>query len=111
MLAGDFTAITSPACNGGKQIALKAPFVNNRLDPSLFDKPALKVASMLPAAADACGTLNWGAVNKTNEWQIVDKVDYQINAKHSILDSVRLPVNHDLHWKPYYTFVDGARDQ
>src|SRR5215813_4856749 len=29
MLAGDFTAITSPACNGGKQIALKAPFTNN----------------------------------------------------------------------------------
>ena len=30
MLAGDFTAFASPACNGGRQIALRAPFVNNR---------------------------------------------------------------------------------
>jgi hypothetical protein len=84
MLAGDFTTITSPACNGGKQIALKGPFVNNRIDPSLFDKPALKVASMLPAATDPCGTFNWGAIQKINEWQLVDKIDYQINPKHSI---------------------------
>ena len=32
MLAGDFTAFASPACNGGRQIALRAPFVNNRLE-------------------------------------------------------------------------------
>src|SRR5947199_2158337 len=38
MLAGDFTAITSPACNAGRQITLRAPFVNNRIDPSLLDK-------------------------------------------------------------------------
>src|SRR5215469_8560727 len=36
MLRGDFTAITSPACNGGKQITLKAPFVNNLIDPAQF---------------------------------------------------------------------------
>jgi hypothetical protein len=84
MLAGDFTTITSAACNNGKAITLKAPFVNNRIDPSLFDKPALKVASMLPAATDGCGTFNWGAIQKINEWQLVDKVDYQINPKHSI---------------------------
>src|SRR5262249_50874615 len=34
MLAGDFTAFASPLCNGGRQIALRAPFVNNRVDPS-----------------------------------------------------------------------------
>src|SRR5262249_41624796 len=74
MLAGDFTTIASPACNAGKAIALKGPFVNNRIDPSLFDKPALKVASMLPAATDACGTFNWGGIQRVNEWQLVDKV-------------------------------------
>src|SRR5215831_5483852 len=41
MYAGDFTAITSPACNSGRQITLKAPFVNNRIDPSLFSKAAV----------------------------------------------------------------------
>ena len=42
MLAGDFTALASPACNGGRQIALRAPFVNNRVDPALFSPAALK---------------------------------------------------------------------
>ncbi len=101
MLAGDFTGITSPACNGGRQITLRGPFSNNRIDPSTFDKPALKVASMLPAATDACGTLNWGAVQKSNEYQIVDKVDYQINSKHSIFGrniftTFQVPIPYDL---------------
>ena len=30
MLAGDFTAFASPACNSGRQIALRAPFVQAR---------------------------------------------------------------------------------
>src|SRR6478672_6177188 len=36
MLAGDFTAITSPACNAGRQITLTGPFAgaNNKIDPS-----------------------------------------------------------------------------
>ena len=34
MIAGDFTALASPACNGGTQVTLRAPFVNNRVDPA-----------------------------------------------------------------------------
>ena len=34
MMAGDFTTFASPACNAGRQIALRAPFVNNRIDPA-----------------------------------------------------------------------------
>ncbi len=37
MLAGNFTDLTSPACNGGKQITLKAPFVNNMVPVSLLN--------------------------------------------------------------------------
>ena len=33
MLAGDFTAFASPACNNGRQIVLRPPFVNNQIDP------------------------------------------------------------------------------
>src|SRR5262249_42222208 len=56
-----------------------------------------KVASMLPTAQDACGTVNWGSVTKSNEWQLVDKIDYQISGKHSIfgrtiLTSLDVPV-------------------
>src|ERR1041385_3983355 len=45
MLAGDFTTISSPACNAGRQISLRAPFTNNRIDPALFSPVALKVTS------------------------------------------------------------------
>src|SRR5438552_363356 len=38
MTNGDFTTFASPACNSGRQITLKAPFTNNRMDPSLFSK-------------------------------------------------------------------------
>src|SRR5204863_8541488 len=45
MLAGDFRALASPACNSGKQITLAAPFVNNQVNPSSLSAPALKFAS------------------------------------------------------------------
>src|SRR5205809_4768483 len=43
MLAGDFTSIASAACNGGRQITLRAPFVNNRIDPAQFSTVALNL--------------------------------------------------------------------
>jgi hypothetical protein len=49
MLAGDFSAFASPACNAGRQIALRAPFVNNQVSPSLFSPAALNVTKKLPA--------------------------------------------------------------
>src|SRR5207248_10065216 len=38
MLAGDWSTFASPACNAGRAIALRAPFVNNRIAPSLYDR-------------------------------------------------------------------------
>src|SRR5262249_38749872 len=45
MLAGNFSAIASPACNGGKQISLSAAagFVNNTISPSSFSPVALNL--------------------------------------------------------------------
>src|SRR5438094_2042327 len=43
MLAGDFTKITSPGCNGGRQINLKTPFVNNQIPRAQLSQPALKL--------------------------------------------------------------------
>src|SRR5207248_2869237 len=34
MLAGDFTTIASGACNNNRPVTLKAPFVDNKVDPS-----------------------------------------------------------------------------
>src|SRR5437870_6120610 len=57
MMAGDFTTFASPACNGGRQITLAAPFVGNRINPAQFSAPAVKVAGMLPQSPDPCGRI------------------------------------------------------
>src|ERR1051325_3462951 len=84
MLAGDFTTFAAPACNSGRQIALKAPFVNNRIDPSLFSKAAVNIAGRFPKAQDDCGKVIFGLVDRPDEMKAVGKVDYQWNAKHSV---------------------------
>src|SRR6266478_6382597 len=51
MMAGDWTAFASPACNAGRQISLKAPFSNNRIDPTLYSQPAINMLNrILPQA-------------------------------------------------------------
>src|SRR5207302_8512740 len=45
ILAGDWTAFTSPTCNSGRQITLRAPFANNRIDPSLYSKAAINIGA------------------------------------------------------------------
>src|SRR5439155_20362874 len=54
VLAGDFTAIASPACNAGRQITLRGPFANNRINPALFDKAGVAIANKLPKSYDPC---------------------------------------------------------
>jgi len=84
MLAGDFTAFSSPQCNAGRQIALRAPFVNNRIDPALFSPAALKLTSMLPSTTDPCGQVIWGSPRDSNESQAIGKLDYQWQANHTV---------------------------
>src|SRR5438552_12661478 len=38
ILAGDWTAFTSPICNAGRQIMLRPPFTDNRIDPALYSR-------------------------------------------------------------------------
>ncbi len=84
MLAGDWTAITAPACNAGRPVALRAPFANNRVDPSVFSAAAVNLAKRLPAPSDSCGRATFGQSIKYDEHVIVGKVDYQINERHSL---------------------------
>ena len=83
MLAGDFTAFASPACNSGVQRNLSAPFAGNRIDPALFSKAALNITNKLPKTDDPCGLVQYGLPSATDEGQYVGKVDYQVNNKHS----------------------------
>ncbi|HET9831826.1 MAG TPA: carboxypeptidase regulatory-like domain-containing protein, partial [Vicinamibacterales bacterium] len=84
MLTGDMTAFTSPACNNGRQIALGAPYVNNKVTSAQLSKAALNIAAKLPTTTDPCGLVQYGLPTASDEWQQVTKVDYQLNAKHRL---------------------------
>jgi hypothetical protein len=86
MLAGDFTAAASPACRAAGQLTLKAPFVNNQMNPALFSPAAVKIANSgwLPTTTDPCGAVRFSAPMNSNQTQYVARVDYQLSANHSI---------------------------
>jgi len=86
MLAGDFTAFASPACNGGRQITLRAPFVNNQVNPALFSTAAVGLSKLLPQTTDACGRILFGGTTnpKTNLNMGVARIDYQLSDKNSV---------------------------
>jgi len=84
MLAGDFTAFTSPACNSGRQIALRAPFVNNRIDPSQFSPAAMNLARRLPTTTDPCGETRFSLPSDRDEGQAIGRVDYQRTANDTL---------------------------
>jgi hypothetical protein len=98
MMAGDWTAITSPACNAGRQVTLRAPFVNNRIDPALYSKPALFIVNWkgklpFPTTQNPCGEFTFGGaydsrVSTLNLASYVGKVDYQKSDKHSLFGRV-----------------------
>jgi outer membrane receptor protein involved in Fe transport len=84
MLGGDFTAVTSPACTGGRQINLGGGFVGNRIDPALFSPAALRLASKLPSTTDPCGQITYSTTADNNEGQALGRIDYQQSSNHSI---------------------------
>jgi hypothetical protein len=77
MLAGDFTAFASPACNGGRQITLRGGFENNRIDPARFSRAALNLVKFLPTTTDPCGLVTYTLGNDSSERQYVGRMDYQ----------------------------------
>lgn len=85
MLSGDFTAFASPACNAGRQITLRAPFVGNRVSPALFSPAAVSVTKYLPVATDPCGQVQMGIPNNNSEHLALGKIDYTISQSQSIL--------------------------
>src|SRR5258706_9021134 len=92
MLAGDWTAFSSPACNAGVQRTLRAPWVNNRIDPTQYSKVAVfianKVLASQPVPPNECGLVTFGAPTQQNFKLFVGKVDYQKTDKHSIFGRV-----------------------
>ena len=79
MLAGDFTERTSPACNAGRQITLRAPFVNNRVDPSVVSPISKAISKFLPTPTNGCGEVKYTAPIKQNNPQVVARLDFQLS--------------------------------
>ncbi len=110
MLTGDFTTIASPACNSGRQVTLRAPFINNRIDPSLFSTPAVNMVKRNPATSDPCGKILFGQKSNNNEHVSVGKIDYQWSDKHSLFGRYELaqldaPNNYD--GKTWFSLTEG----
>ena len=112
-LSGDFTTFASAACNGGKAITLKAPFVNNQIDRSKIDPAAIALSKKLPTPDDACGRVHYGNQNLKNQHMGIARVDYQRSANHSIFgrylaDSVDNPAPATLSHNALSSGVNGA---
>ena len=84
VLAGDWTALTAPQCNAGRQITLRPPFDNNRIAPGLYSKAAMNIAAKLPKTSDPCGLVTFGNRTKSNTYQIIGRGDYQLTAQQSL---------------------------
>lgn len=86
MRNGDFTGVTSPPCNSGKQITLPASagFAGSIIAASRLNPAALKFAAGLPIPSDPCGKVQYGLLNDSTEHLSLVKVDYQLNEKQSI---------------------------
>jgi hypothetical protein len=85
-LAGDFTALASPACNNGFQRTLPASlgFSNNQIEPKSLNPVAVAISKTLPVSSDPCGRTLYGLVANQDEDLVVSKLDYTISPKQSV---------------------------
>ncbi len=82
-LKGDFTQIASAACNNGVAKNLSSPFTGNQVPESSLNSVALKYLQLIPVSSDPCGRYIYGIPNSNHEHQVVGRVDWQVNDKHS----------------------------
>jgi hypothetical protein len=107
MLTGDFSTVASPPC-ATSNLQLKnplngnAPFTNNQIPQSMLNPIAVKIATnYLPlASADRCGKVTFGIPITGDEQQVIGRVDWAHNEKHSLfgryfIDAFKNPATYD----------------
>jgi hypothetical protein len=93
MLAGDFTTFASTQCNA-TAVALRSPFVNNRIDPAQFSPAALRIVSRMNLTTnDPCGRINYSRSRPEDEGQYIGKIDFQLSQSNSIFGRYMLTKN------------------
>jgi hypothetical protein len=92
MLAGDFSTITSPACNGGKQITLSPAlgFTNNQISPAAFSPVAMNLEKLLPTPINGYGEVIYGLKANTDENIAIARVDFMKNEKSTFFARVEV---------------------
>jgi hypothetical protein len=81
MLAGDFSGCGFPQLHDP---STGTPYLNNQIPATQFTQQALAIVKLLPAAQGPCGQVSFGPVQKINEYQVLGRMDYQINNQHSL---------------------------
>jgi hypothetical protein len=80
MLRGDFSGCSTYPATIRDPLS-NAPFANKQIPVSRFNTPALNIVKLLPTSVDPCGQTKFGPITKSNEYQVLGRVDYQINEK------------------------------
>ena len=93
-LNGDFTGLTSPACNGGvqKNLLASAGFVNNTIAASQLNPVGVAIAKTFPVSTNPCGSVTYGLQQGSDESLYSARVDYQLSDKNSLFG--RLMIAH-----------------
>ena len=60
---------------------VRAPFVNNRIDPALFAVPAVNVTKILPTTNDPCGQIRFGRKTNSDENVHIGKASSHATSK------------------------------
>jgi hypothetical protein len=82
MIAGDWSGC--PQLLNPLPASVKSLFVNNQIDPALYDPGTVKLAKLLPPSTTACGNTSYGVTTHVNEGQYLGRGDYQISPKQSL---------------------------
>src|SRR5437899_3997773 len=71
------------------------PYTTLFRSPLSFDPVALNLVKKLPTTNDRCGLITFGVPGNLDSKQYVGKVDYQLNAAHSIIGRVLITGEED----------------
>ncbi len=85
MLDGDWTSFASVQCQN-KVVTLPTSygFSGNKIDPKLYDSAAKKMLQYVPISTDPCGSNRVAIPDSSTEHQILGRIDYQPNEKHTL---------------------------
>ncbi|MEK7215451.1 MAG: hypothetical protein AAB289_07650, partial [Chloroflexota bacterium] len=83
MLAGDWRRFASAGCSA-QPVALRAPFVNNQINPALYSPVALNILKQLPTTDDPCGVVRFGRLNNMDEDVFIGRIDFRLSDAHQL---------------------------